>query len=114
KLGFTALLTVALMVTLAGCSDGVGSLFADPAQYVAYHCRDMVTRWITLNAREKELKNLILKASEGTVGTAIGTVIYRPEYEHVLTEKRMLRRTAAEKKCDIEPPSNYQSDNVVR
>jgi len=56
----------------------------------------------------------MLRASEGTGGTVIGALTYRPEYEQIITEKRMLRRAAVEKKCDLAPQSNYQSDNSIR
>jgi hypothetical protein len=110
-------LALALAVTamaLGGCADGVGTIFADPGRYSAFHCNDMVSRWSYLNTREKQLAGLMTRASEGPGGTVIGTMAYRPEYEQVLTERHMLQRAAAEKKCDLQPPSKYQSDNTIR
>lgn len=102
-------------IVLAGCSgDGIGTIFTDPGRYLAFHCPDMVGRWAYLNTREKQLGDLMLKANEGAGGTVIGTLAYRPEYEQILTEKRMLQRAAVEKKCDLVPQANYQSDNIVR
>jgi hypothetical protein len=101
-------------MVLAGCSDGIGTMFADPGRYSVFHCKDMVARWAELNTRENQLGDLMLRASQGTGGTVIGAMAYRPEYEQVLTEKRMLKRAAVEKKCDLAPQSNYQSDGTIR
>ena len=113
-LTWTAIVMAATVATLAGCADGVGTILADPGRYSALHCRDMAARWVFLNTRERELQNLLIRAGEGTAGTVIGAMAYRPEYEQVITEKRLLRRAATEKKCDLVPQSTFQSDNIVR
>jgi hypothetical protein len=105
----------ALALALAGCStggDGFGVVFADPAKYNAYHCSDMISQWKSLREREKELADLINRASVGTGGTVIGALAYRADYETVLTEQRMLQRTAAAKKCELE--TRYRSDDGIR
>ena len=101
-------------LALAGCgmSDGYGSLVVDPARYAAYHCKDLVAQQATLQKREQELRNLIDKASEGTGGGAIATMAYRTDYESVLSQERLLQRTAAEKNCELVP--TYRSDQTVR
>jgi hypothetical protein len=104
-----------LAVMLAGCSlsDGVGPYIVDPGHYSAYHCKDLVERLKALTARQKELSALIGKAGEGGGGTVIGALSYRPEYEKDLGEEKVLRRTAAEKKCALEPPA-FESDQSIR
>jgi hypothetical protein len=104
-----------LAVTFAGCSlsDGVGPYIVDPGRYSAYHCKDLVERLKALTTRQKELRDLMGKASEGGGGTVIGTLSYRPEYEKDLGEEKVLRRTAAEKKCALEPPT-FESDQSIR
>jgi len=101
-------------LALAGCglSDGYGSLVVDPARYAAYHCKDLVAQQATLQKREQELRNLIDKASEGTGGGAIVAMAYRTDYESVLSQERLLQRTAAEKNCELVP--TYRSDQTVR
>jgi hypothetical protein len=111
---FWTITAMAVAAALGGCADGVGAMFADPARYAAYHCNDMVNQWASLNQREGQLRDLMLRASEGTGGTVIGTMSYRPQYEQTLTEKKLLQRAAAEKKCDLTPDSKYQSDNSIR
>jgi hypothetical protein len=100
---------------LAGCSfsDGVGPYIVDPGRYSAYHCNDLVARLKQLLAREKELSNLTDKASEGGGGTVIGALSYRTDYEKAIGEEKVLRRSAAEKKCQLEP-APYESDQLIR
>lgn len=107
---------VVAVVALGGCSslhtDGVASLAVDPARYEGYHCKDLVGQWNGLVAREKQLRNLIDKASEGGGGTVIAAVAYRGDYDTVLQQQRVLKRTAAEKNCELTP--NYTSDQTIR
>ena len=102
-----AALCVLAAGVLAGCSssDGVGSLMVDPAHYSVYHCDGLATRLKGLLAREQDLSNLMDKASEGGGGVVIANLSYRADYESTLGEERLLRRTAAEKKCDLPPPA---------
>ena len=101
-------------VTLASCgwSDSAGTLFADPGHYAAYHCKDLMAESKNLANRERDLRNLMERASEGTGGSVIGTFAYRSDYETVLEEQKLLQRTAAEKKCEMAP--SYNSDRVIR
>jgi hypothetical protein len=39
----------------------------------------------------------------------IGNLTYRADYENALGEEKVLRRTAAEKKCDLPPPAQPAS-----
>jgi len=80
------------------------TLLIDPAHYSVYHCDGLVARLKTLQGREQELSNLMLRASEGGGGALIGNLTYRADYENILAEEKILRRTAAEKKCDLPPP----------
>jgi hypothetical protein len=98
---------------LSGCgSDGAASLLVDPARYSAYHCKELIAESANLAAREKKLRDLMDKASEGGGGTIIGTLAYRSDYETVLEQERMLKRTAAEQKCELVP--TYSSDHTIR
>jgi predicted small secreted protein len=105
----TSLVVTSLLVTglLAGCSttDGVGPFIVDPGRYSVYHCDGLQTRLKVLLAREDELNNLMQKASEGGGGVLIGNMSYRADYEKTLGEEKLLRRTAAEKKCELPPPA---------
>jgi len=102
------------VVAVGGCSfsEGPGTVFVDPGHYSVYHCNDLATRWKALLAREQELRNLMDKAGEGPAGALIGTLTYRSDYESVLTEKRLVQREAADKKCELVPA--FQSDQTIR
>jgi hypothetical protein len=104
---------IVLGVTLTGCDLGPGQFGVDPGRYQFYHCNDLATRLKELQKRESELHSLMAKASEGGGGAVIGAVSYRPDYETVLSEEKMLQRTAAEKNCEIASPT-FQSDQAVR
>jgi hypothetical protein len=101
-------------VALAGCGldNGPGSWMVDPGRYDAYHCNDLVSRWKQLTVREQELRNLMAKASQGGGGSVIGNVAYRPEYENILSEMKLVQRQAAEKKCEL--VATFQSDQGIR
>lgn len=104
---------LAAAAVLSGCGgDGARSLLVDPARYSAYHCKDMIAESQNLANREKQLRALMDKASEGGGGTIIGTLAYRSDYETVLEQERMLKRTAAEQKCELVP--TYSSDHTIR
>jgi hypothetical protein len=91
---------------LAGCAtDGPGALMVDPGRYSVYHCDGLAARLKALLAREQDLTNLMQRASEGGGGALIGNLTYRADYENTLSEEKLLRRTAAEKKCELPPPA---------
>ena len=79
----------------------------------ALRAAGLVDRLKTIAAREKELRELMDKASDGGGGSVIGTLSYRPDYEKQLGDEKVLRRTAAEKKCALEPPA-FESDQSIR
>ena len=120
-------------VALVGCSlsDGVGSFIVDPSRYSAYHCNALVSRLSEQLEQQNDLRDLMDKASEGGGGSVIGTLSYRADYEKALGDEKLLRRTAAEKKCALPPPApsaptasavprpsstptSFQSDQTIR
>lgn len=121
--GAIALIFLLATGALAGCSmtDGIGSYIVDPGEYHVFHCDDLKKRLATLLDQQKELSNFINKASESAGGVIIGTLSYRSDYEIAIGREKLLRRTAAEKKCELPPPASaaspsattFQSDQVV-
>jgi hypothetical protein len=108
-----AVIPVCVLVTgllfaslLSGCStsDTLSTVMIDPAHYSVYHCDGMVNRLKTLQKREQELSDLMARASEGGGGVLIGNLTYRADYENTIAEEKVLRRAAAEKNCDLNPP----------
>jgi hypothetical protein len=104
-----AVIPICLLVAglVSGCSSsgGLSTLMVDPAHYSVYHCDGLATRLKALQAREQELSNLMLRASEGAGGALIGNLTYRADYENAVGEEKVLRRTAADKNCDLPPPA---------
>ena len=119
-------------LAVSGCSinEGVAPYLVDPAHYSAYHCKDFAPRLRELTTKEESLRDLMNKANQGGGGTIIGGFSYRADYERTVGEERLLRRTAAEKKCDlpaadspaptgasnqpaVAAPAAYQSDQSI-
>lgn len=107
---------VAAAGALAGCAldQGPGQLAVDPGRYEFYHCNDLASQLKVLQAREAELRMLMAKAAEGGGGVVVGALAYRSDYETVLSQEKLLQRTAAEKKCEVGPPAVVQSGQTVR
>ena len=101
------------VLALAGCSarGDPGSFLIDPGRYDTYRCNDLATRWKVLAAREKELRGLMDKASEGGGGIIIGSLAYRTDYDAALSDEKLLLRTAADKNCGFNP--SLQSDQTI-
>jgi hypothetical protein len=111
-IGLVFLLAASL---LAGCSmsDGIGPYIADPGEFSAFRCDALKQRLTLLLEKEQKFSNLMDKASEGGGGTVIGSLAYRPDYELVKGEEKVLRRTAAEKKCELPPPTSGAASATV-
>jgi hypothetical protein len=93
---------IGLASALAGCtSNDSGELLTDPGRYAVYKCDDFAARWKIVSEREKELRGLMERASQSSGGAVVGSLTYRAEYDAVVSDERMLQRTAAEKNCGL-------------
>jgi hypothetical protein len=113
----------AVAFALAGCtSKDSGELLIDPGRYAIYKCDDLATRWKVVSAREKELRGLMDRAAQANGGAVVGSLAYRVDYDAVISDERLLQRTAAEKNCGFtfqfqnsQPQSTqFQSDQTIR
>lgn len=95
-------------------TNGMGSFWVDPARYSAYRCKELADEAKSLAKREKELRDLMSRASEGSGGAVIGTLTYRSDYQTVLEQEKLLNRTTAEKKCQPATATTYTSDQMIR
>ena len=93
---------------LAGCgsvSDQLGhSAWVTPAKYQYHSCLQARNIDNGMAARQKELEELMERASKGPGGAAIGTMVYQSEYQQVLGERKELAALFVQKRCQIESP----------
>jgi hypothetical protein len=112
RVGVVRAMLCLAMAALSGCGgDGVAALLVDPARYSAYHCKELIAESKNLANREKQLHDLMDKASEGGGGSVIGTLAYRSDYETVLEQQKLLKRAVAAQKCELVPA--YSSDGTI-
>jgi hypothetical protein len=111
RVGAMRAMLLLAVAALSGCGS-FGGLLVDPAHYSAYHCNQLITESQNLANREKQLRDLMDKASEGGGGSVMGVLAYRSDYETVLEQQKLLKRTAAEQKCALVP--TYSSDGTIR
>jgi hypothetical protein len=110
-----ALALAAAMPAGCGLPEGPGTLLVDPGHYSAYHCNELADQWKILATRERELRGLMDKADAGgnsNAGALIGSVAYRPEYEAVMSNERLLQNAAKDKNCPF--VAEFQSDHTIR
>jgi hypothetical protein len=100
--GLAVLAALELACALAGCAanDG-GQLLIDPGRYDVYKCDDLAKRWKSVSTREKDLRELMARADQSGGGVVVGAVAYRADYEAVLSDEKLLQRTAAAKNCAL-------------
>jgi hypothetical protein len=107
---------MALAALLSGCAgsgaDMMSHLVTTPDKYQYYNCQQIADQVKASTAREKQLEQLMAKA-----GPVMSTASYDPEYVSVRGDLREMRRTAAQKHCDMkssEPASGRVSDAIIR
>jgi hypothetical protein len=96
------LLTLSLLFT-AGCATSGSEysvmMFADPGKYQYKTCDEIAAAALNAAARQKQLRELIAKAEQGTGGAVVSTIAYRGEYRTVSEELSVIEGTARTKKC---------------
>jgi hypothetical protein len=106
---------------LAGCAmsdDSLSSFLVAPGNYVLFSCDDIARTAKGIQARQKELEQLMAKAGTDTGGRLISDATYGAEYATTRGQMKNLRAAAAERKCDFVPgaenPAGRASDSVIR
>jgi hypothetical protein len=99
KFGTAALLAA----SLGGCATSLNvDPFVAPAKFQFLRCEDIAKRLISTEARERELRGLMDRASTDTGGAAVNMLVYQPDYQTVQSELRQLHEAAVEKQCPNE------------
>ncbi|HSP48610.1 MAG TPA: hypothetical protein VLN61_00205 [Pseudolabrys sp.] len=91
---------------LSACAmsdDSLSSFLVAPGNYVLFTCDDIARTAKTTQARQKELEQLMAKASTDTGGRIIADAAYGTEYATTRGQMKNLRAAAAERKCDFVP-----------
>ncbi|HZC57955.1 MAG TPA: hypothetical protein VE396_18205 [Xanthobacteraceae bacterium] len=103
---------------LLGCtSNDSGELLIDPGRYSVYKCDELAARWKIVSTREKDLRGLMDRAGQSGGGAVVGSLAYRVDYDAVISDEKLLQRTAAEKNCGLPfqtqggQPQNTQSQS---
>jgi hypothetical protein len=93
------------VATLAGCAseDAASSFFVAPGQYVLFQCDDIDRAAKGAVVRQKELEQLMAKASDSTAGQLIGDATYGTELATIRGQLRNLRQAARDKNCNFVP-----------
>lgn len=102
----TILMAGAAALLLFGCAisdDNLARILVAPEKFSTYACADLAVKAKELAIRERELKSLMAEAGTDAGGQLVSAAAYRPDYLAVHGEMMEVRRTAAEKKCDLLP-----------
>jgi hypothetical protein len=105
---------------LAGCTmsdDSLSSFLVAPGKYVLFTCEDIARTAKGIQARQKELEQLMAKAGTDAGGRLISDVTYGTEYATTRGQMKDLRAAAAERKCNFVPgaenPTGPASDGAI-
>jgi hypothetical protein len=94
-----------LAASLGGCTSVqsyLGDPYVEPAKFQYLRCKDIGARILEAENRRVQLQALMDRAANGTGGSAVNLLVYRPEFEQVDAQLRLLRQTAGEKRCSSE------------
>ena len=111
----------ALAAALSGCAtsdDQLARFAVAPDKYVLYNCDEIARQLQVTGAREKELQQLMARASTDAGGRLASSLAYDSDYLTARGEINELRATAAAKHCDSVPsaasPAARASDRAIR
>jgi hypothetical protein len=98
------ILGLAIVVGLASCDNipgaSIGELMAvDPGIYEPYTCNNLHDTYLGLTKRERELKNLMDKASHDPGGEVVNLIAYRDEYTQNQGNQKLVLKVQREKNC---------------
>ena len=94
---------VLLAMVLAGCTtvmDTVGDPFVQPGKYDFLRCQEIAVQLAGMEARRKELHELMDTANAGFGGSAVSMFVYAPDLREVDAALNLLHKTSGEKRCD--------------
>jgi hypothetical protein len=97
--------TACIAATISGCaSDDILSPYAEPGRYDFLDCAGIAERMTKATDREKQLAQLMTRASEAPDGAIVNAIAYQDEYNTARANLRSLRKVAEAKKCQLPDP----------
>ena len=117
KSTFPILAAIALTaIALGGCAsdEAASRLLVQPDRYMLYNCEALATTAQANAVRQRELEGLMAKAGVDTGGQLVSSMTYRPEYLQLRGQMEQLRKTAAEKNCNLSAGSAQSGDQGRR
>jgi hypothetical protein len=114
--GMGAAAVALLAAAVGGCgtiSDRTAaSAFTSPGKYNVYTCADVEAGIAGLLVRQRELEQLMARASQGgAAGEFVNTIAYRGEYAQARGELVELAKAKADKQCASE--NQFSSGRAV-
>ena len=103
--GMVLLACGVLLSGCAGMSDSMTSVFADPAKYNLYDCKQLETERKMLATKMAELSGLMSKAQDGFAGPVVAEAVYRNDYIAFRGQKKNADEAWALNKCRDTPPA---------
>jgi len=78
-----------------------GRLAAAPDKYMVWNCEELAKEARDIAGREHDLEALMKKAEVDAGGRFASAVAYQPDYTLLRGQMDQLRKTAAEKNCNL-------------
>ena len=90
-------------MALCGCTseEMAGRLAAAPDKYTVWNCEELAKEARDIAGREHDLEALMKKAEVDAGGRFVSAQAYQPDYTLLSGRMYQLRKTAAEKSCDL-------------
>jgi len=90
-------------MALCGCAseETAGRYLVAPDKYILYSCGEMANEARGIQSRQRELEDLMKKAGVDAGGRFVSAQAYQPDYTLLSGRMYQLRKTAAEKSCDL-------------
>jgi len=88
-----------------------------PDKYILYSCAELATVAQGIAYQQLALEALITKAGSDAAGRFVSNQAYRPEYLSLRGQMYQLRKTAAEKNCNLPEAGggvNFQQGEQIK
>ena len=104
-----------LVMPLCACSDETtGRMIAAPDKYTLYNCKELAMEAEGIAGRQRELEELMKKAGVDAGGRLASNMAYKPDYLLARGQMDQIRKTAAEKGCNLSAGANSQQGEKTR